>query len=89
MAIGFDELLLHGETRPFDVSSSQSNQRVFYGYIWLVCLSHLLRKLRWKGNRSLWPETSNLPEVLACNARTQIIRAQNQYNIARCSHVDE
>jgi hypothetical protein len=28
-AIGFDELLLHGETRPFDVSSSQSNQRVF------------------------------------------------------------
>ncbi len=29
MAIGFDELLPHGETRPFDVSSSQSNQRFF------------------------------------------------------------
>jgi hypothetical protein len=29
IAIGFEALLLHGETRPFDVSSSQSNQRVF------------------------------------------------------------
>jgi hypothetical protein len=29
IAIDFEALLLHGETRPFDVSSSQSNQRVF------------------------------------------------------------
>jgi hypothetical protein len=28
IAIGFEALLLHGETRPFDVSSSQSNQRI-------------------------------------------------------------
>ncbi len=28
IAIGIEALLLHGETRPFDVSSSQSNQRV-------------------------------------------------------------
>jgi hypothetical protein len=26
---GIEALLLHGETRPYDVSSSQSNQRVF------------------------------------------------------------
>jgi hypothetical protein len=37
MAIGFDELLLHGETRPFDVSSSQSNQRVFLRANGLFC----------------------------------------------------
>ena len=29
MAIEIDELLLHGETRTIDASSSQSNQRVF------------------------------------------------------------
>jgi hypothetical protein len=36
-----------------------------------------------KGNRSLWPETSNLPEVLACNARTRINRAQDQCNTSK------
>ncbi|HEY4379239.1 MAG TPA: hypothetical protein VGN01_02770 [Acidobacteriaceae bacterium] len=34
IAIGFEALLLHGETHPFDVSSSQSNQRGFLGGQW-------------------------------------------------------
>ena len=86
MAIGFEELLLHGETRPFDVSSSQSNQRVFLrGWRPFWACSQLQKVCGGKGNRSLWPETSNLPEVLACDARTRINRAQDQCNTSEAT----
>jgi hypothetical protein len=78
IAIGFEALLLHGETRPFDVSSSQSNQRGF-SREQRPCLrlKAVDRSGGGEGDHSLWPETSNFPEVLACDARTRFIQAQD------------
>src|ERR1039458_4570044 len=46
--MGVDEWMLHGETRPFDVSSSQSNQRVFLRGGALFGLQPIAQVLRWK-----------------------------------------
>ena len=48
IAIGFEALLLHGETRPFDVSSSQSNQRVFLRGGAFFGLQPSAQVLRWR-----------------------------------------
>jgi hypothetical protein len=80
MAIGFDELLLHGETRPFDVSSSQSNQRVFLRTRPFFGLQSNAKVCGGKAVAVSGQRPQSFLKILACDARTRFNRTQDNYN---------
>ncbi len=68
IAIGFEALLLHGETRPFDVSSSQSNQRDFMHEERPAMGRINCRGPRWERRIAVSGQAPNLLGELACDA---------------------
>jgi len=80
---GIQRLLLHGETNPYDSSSSQSNQRFLF-VCGGSCFKPFIRAeaLRWRGGiHSLWPD-SKPAGILPAMPRSSNLSAGIVYHTA-------